>query len=213
MQITSGADRGRNIAVAEGLVRSAAEAGARLIVLPEKWAYIHGPRTAEGAEPLDGPSVAAATTWARALDVAILAGSIIERTDAGRVHNTSLLIAPDGEVAGVYRKLHMFDVEVRWARVPRVGRHGAGSQIVVADVLGRDRHVGLLRPALPRALPPPRRAGCRILVVPAAFTEPPRARLTGTRCCERGPSRTRCFVIAAAQVGRNDDGAVRTATA
>ena len=55
--MTSTADRDRNIAAAGALVARAAAAGARLAVLPEKWPYIHGPRSREGAEALDGPSV------------------------------------------------------------------------------------------------------------------------------------------------------------
>ena len=54
----------------------------------------------------------------------------IEGTDAGRVHNTSLLIAPDGEVAGVYRKLHMFDVEV-------------GDEIIYSKYGGTEVKVGM----------------------------------------------------------------------
>ena len=208
MQITSGADRGRNIAVAEGLVRSAAEAGARLIVLPEKWPYIHGPRTAEGAEPLDGPSIAAASEWARALGVAILAGSIIERTEAGRVHNTSLLIGPDGRVVGVYRKLHMFDVEVNGLEYRESAATAPGSEIVSADVLGR--RVGMsvcydLRfPELYRRLVAD---GARILVVPAAFTATT-GRAHWETLLRARAIENQAFVIAAGQVGRHDDGTV-----
>ncbi len=158
--MTSGADRAANIARAGELVGEAADAGARLVVLPEKWPYLHGPRTAEGAEPLDGPSAAAASAWARELGVAILAGSLIERTEAGRVHNTSLLLAPDGSVVGVYRKLHMFDVNVDGRAYRESAATAPGSEVVAARrprAPGRD--VGLLRPALPGAVPPARVGG------------------------------------------------------
>jgi len=112
VQMRSTADRPGNIATADGLVRRAAAGGARLIVLPEKWPFIHGSRTAEGAEPLDGPSVTAARGWARELGVAILAGSVIEIRDGGLPCNTSVLVDPTGAVVAVYRKLHMFDVDV-----------------------------------------------------------------------------------------------------
>ena len=61
------------------LVQAAAAAGARLVVLPEKWNW-WGPAsaTASGAEPLDGPSLAAARAWARDLGIAIVAGSVLE---------------------------------------------------------------------------------------------------------------------------------------
>ena len=174
-------------------MREAAAAGARLIVLPEKWPYIHGPRTAEGAEGLDGPSVTAAVAWARALGVAILAGSIVERADGGRVHNTSLLIAPDGAVAGVYRKLHMFDVEVGGVSYRESAATAPGSEIVTADVLGR--RVGMsvcydLRfPELYR-LPDP--AGAPRSSSSRPPSPRPPAATTGSPCCAPGRSRTRC---------------------
>ena len=62
--------------MAEGLVRRAAAAGAKLVVLPEKWHYIDdSSRLRHGAEPLDGPSVEAVRGWAREHGVAIVAGS------------------------------------------------------------------------------------------------------------------------------------------
>ena len=136
--MSSSADRGRNIAAAERLVRRAAVAGARLVVLPEKWPYIHGPRLLEGAEPLDGPRSAAARAWARELGVAIVAGSVIERaTGTARAHNTSVLVGPDGAVAAVYRKIHMFDVDVGGVSYRESAATAPGDEVVVADALGR----------------------------------------------------------------------------
>jgi len=206
--MTSGDDRGRNIAVASGLVADAAAAGARLIVLPEKWPFIHGPRTSEGAEALDGPSITAAAGWARDLGVAILTGSVIERADRGRVHNTSVLIAPDGGVTGTYRKLHMFDVDVGGVSYRESAATAAGDEIVVASVLGR--RVGMsvcydLRfPELYRRLT---LQGAEIVVIPAAFTQTTGRdhweTLVRARAIEN-----QVFVIAAGQVGRHADGTV-----
>jgi deaminated glutathione amidase len=207
VQITSGADWEANIARAQALVRRAAAAGARLVVLPEKWPYIHGPRTAEGAEPLDGPSVAAAAGWARELGVAILAGSIIERTAAGRAHNTSLLLGPDGAVAGVYRKIHMFDVDVDGTEYRESAATVPGTEIVAADVLGR--RVGMsvcydLRfPELYRALMSPQ--PCDLFVMGAAFTHPTGQAhwevLLRARAIEN-----QCHVLASAQGGTHANG-------
>ena len=66
VQLTSTADRDRNLATADRLTRAAAAAGAELVVLPEKWAVLGTPeQTAAGAEPFDGPAL----TWARQADV------------------------------------------------------------------------------------------------------------------------------------------------
>jgi predicted amidohydrolase len=206
--MTSTADRDRNIATAGSLVARAAAAGARLVVLPEKWPFIHGPRTREGAEALDGPSVSAARSWALEHGIAVLAGSVIEARDDGRAHNTSELVGPDGGVAATYRKLHMFDVDVGGVSYRESAATAPGDAIVAADVLGR--RVGMsvcydLRfPELYRRLAA---EGADVIVVPAAFTaatgrdhwEP----LLRARAIEN-----QAFVIAAGQYGTHDDGTV-----
>ena len=206
--MTSAADRGRNVEVAGELVRRAAEAGARLVVLPEKWPYVHGPRSREGAEGLDGPSVAAVRRWAGELGLAILAGSVIEGASGGKVFNTSVLVQPDGTVSHVYRKLHMFDVDVGGVSYRESAATRPGAEIVVGEALGR--RIGMsvcydLRfPELYRRLAI---EGAQVIVVPSAFTsttgrdhwEP----LLRARAIEN-----QAFVIAANQFGGHDDGTV-----
>ena len=208
VQMRSGADRAANIAAASALVGRAAAYGARLIALPEKWPFVHGPRTAEGAEPLNGPSVTAARGWARDLGVAILAGSLIESRDDGPPRNTSVLIDPSGEVVAVYRKLHMFDVDVGGVSYRESAATAPGDEVVLGRVLGRGIGMSVcydLRfPELYRSLA---FAGAEILVVPAAFTsatgrdhwEP----LLRARAIEN-----QAFVIAPGQHGTHDDGTV-----
>ncbi len=111
IQMNSTADRSRNRATAERLVRAAAAAGAELVVLPEKWNVLgSAEQLAAGAEPLDGPSTTWARELARELRIDLLAGSIVERREDGRRANTSVHVGPDGDVKAVYRKLHLFDV-------------------------------------------------------------------------------------------------------
>ena len=173
VQLTTSADRERNIEVAGALVARAAESGARLVALPEKWHYIHDPdHMAQGAEPLDGPSVQAARGWARTWGVAVLAGSVVERVDGrDRAYNTSLLIQPDGSVTARYRKLHLFDVEVGGVVYRESAAALAGEEVVTGEALGRT--IGLsvcydLRfPELYRRLAV---GGAEIITVPSAFT-------------------------------------------
>ena len=108
VQLNSGNDKRRNLEVSERLVRAAADDGARLIVLPEKWNLLGvAEDLMAGAEAVDGPSIDAARGWARDLRVQIVAGSIAERVDGEeRLFNTSLLIDDDGEVVASYRKIH-----------------------------------------------------------------------------------------------------------
>lgn len=203
VQLTSSADKHANLATAEGLVARAAEAGARLVVLPEKWNLVDAD---EGqlaqAEALDGPSIGAARDWARRHAVAIVAGSISEAVPgADRAFNTSVLVHPDGSIGAVYRKLHLFDVDVGGHEYRESAAAMPGSDVVVADVIGR--RIGLsicydLRfPELYRRLT---LDGADIVAVPSAFTAVTGAAhwepLLRARAIEN-----QAFVIAAGQTG------------
>ncbi len=174
IQLNSTNDKARNLGVAERLVADAAAAGAELIALPEKWNLLGSPEDLEaGAETLPGgPSLSAARSWARALGVHLLAGSIAERqADGDRLFNTSCLIDATGETVATYRKVHMFDVDVGGVSYRESELEQPGDELVVADVDGLE--VGLsvcydLRfPELYRILAV---RGARLLVVPSAFT-------------------------------------------
>ncbi|WP_100837262.1 carbon-nitrogen family hydrolase [Kitasatospora fiedleri] len=150
---------------AAALVR--AQDGADLVVLPELWpvggfAYDAWPT---GAEPLDGPTAEAMSAAAKAVGCWLHAGSIVERDPDGPIYNTSLLFAPDGELARTYRKIHRFGFDRGEAVVM-----GAGQEIVTADTgfaaLGLATCYDLRFPELFRALLD---AGAELLVVPAAW--------------------------------------------
>ncbi|WP_217913693.1 carbon-nitrogen hydrolase family protein [Miltoncostaea marina] len=206
--MSSRADRDANLATAGRLVRRAAAAGARLVALPEKWPFVHGPRTREGAEALDGPSLAAAAGWARELGVAVLAGSVIEAAADGWVHNTSVLVGPDGAALGTYRKIHMFDVDVGGVAYRESAATAAGDETVVAEALGRRIGMSVCYdvrfPELYRRLAD---GGAEVITVPAAFTE-----TTGRDHWEpllrARAIENQAFVLAPGQHGRHDDGTV-----
>ncbi|HVV91740.1 MAG TPA: carbon-nitrogen hydrolase family protein [Solirubrobacterales bacterium] len=173
VQLNSTAEKARNLATAEGLVRAAAAAGAELVALPEKWNLLAaGEELVAGAEALDGPSLTAARGWARALGIHLLAGSISEYAgDGEKPFNASVLIGPDGEDLAVYRKIHMFDVDAGGVSYRESAHEQAGEEIVAApvgDVLtGLTVCYDLRFPELYRALAV---RGARLIAVPAAFT-------------------------------------------
>jgi len=175
VQLNSNGDKARNLAAAERLVRAAAAGGAELVALPEKWNHLAaGEEMAAQAEPLDGPSLAAARGWARELGVHLLAGSIAERNaeaGKGRAFNASVLIGPGGADLAVYRKIHMFDVEAGGVAYRESDHETPGEEIVSAPVggveLGMSVCYDLRFPELYRILAV---RGARLLAVPAAFT-------------------------------------------
>ncbi len=173
VQLNSDADKGRNLAAAERLVRAAGVDGAELIALPEKWSLLaSGEEMAAGAEPLEGPSLAAARGWARDLGIHLLAGSIAERCeDGGKSFNTSVLIGPGGEDLAVYRKIHMFDVDAGGVSYRESDHERAGDEIVDAAIgdlrIGMTVCYDLRFPELYRILAV---RGARLIAVPSAFT-------------------------------------------
>ena len=94
-------------------------AGADLVVLPELWlpGYFAFDAYPELAEPLHGDTVMAAREWARQLGCHLHMGSVLERTDDGRLHNTAVLIDPDGGILHTYRKMHVFGYQSREAEL------------------------------------------------------------------------------------------------
>jgi deaminated glutathione amidase len=203
VQLNSTDDYERNLRVAESLVRAAAADGADLVVLPEKWTLL-GPSDAlrAAAQPLDGPALSAAASWARELGIHLVAGSVPELAEGQeKLFNTSALIGPDGAVRGVYRKIHMFDVDVDDVSYRESEAEQPGDEIVVAD--GGGIPVGLsvcydLRfPELYRILA---LREARIVTVPAAFTE-----RTGRDHWEvlirARAIENQVFVVAAGQIG------------
>ena len=172
VQLNSDGDRSRNLEIAERLVREAADAGAEFVALPEKWnLFGSGEDMAAGAEPLDGPSLTAARSWARELGVHLLAGSIAELRDGERPFNTSVLIDPAGEDLAVYRKIHMFDVDVGGVEYRESANEAPGDEIVAAPVgeliAGLTVCYDLRFPELYRILAV---RGARLITVPSAFT-------------------------------------------
>jgi len=173
-QMVSTADKTRNLEAATRLVRRAAGLGARLVGLPENFSWM-GPEEerAGAAESLEGPTLSHMAQLARELGISLLAGSVLEEgAPGGRLYNTSVLFGPEGQRLAVYRKIHLFDVEVGDGQTYRESAAVApGAEVVSADTpLGR---VGLsvcydLRfPELYRRLSA---EGAEVLMVPSAFT-------------------------------------------
>jgi predicted amidohydrolase len=216
VQMNTRGDVAVNVSAATALVEAAAVAGARLVALPETWAYKGGRQgIIASAEPVDGPSNAALARLAARLGVFVLAGSIYEPSpEPGRVYNTSALFGPDGGLRAVYRKIHLFDVTAG----PTVYRESddvvPGAELVIATVdprpaetaapsapvtLGLTICYDLRFPELYRGLA---LSGAQILCVPSAFTAYTGAAhwevLLRARAIENG-----CFVIAPGQVGEH----------
>ena len=173
-QMVSTADKGHNLDVASRLVRRAAGLGARLVGLPENFSWMGPePERQAAAEGLDGPTLARMAELARELKVTLLAGSVLETgAPGGRLYNTSVLFGPGGERLAVYRKMHLFDVDVGdGATYQESAAVAPGTEVVAADTevgrLGLSVCYDLRFPELYRRLS---KGGATLRAVPAAFT-------------------------------------------
>ena len=114
IQMATSNDKSANLEKAENLIRLAAARGARLVALPEVFNW-RGKRADEAAaaESLEGATLTLMAGLARELEVHLLAGSITEDAPGQpKRYNTSVLFGPDGERLAVYRKIHLFDVDL-----------------------------------------------------------------------------------------------------
>ncbi|MET7987646.1 MULTISPECIES: carbon-nitrogen family hydrolase [unclassified Streptomyces] len=117
-----------------------AERDADLVVLPELWPVgaFDFERFDAHAEPLAGSTAAAMGAAAKDAGVWLHAGSIVERSPDGALHNTSLLFGPDGGLHGTYRKIHRFGFDRGEAALMT-----AGQEVVTAPLTGTGLTAGL----------------------------------------------------------------------
>lgn len=151
--------------------RLRATPAADLIMLPELWpvGFFRFDEYAAEAEPFEGPTVTMLAEVARERSCHVLTGSFVERTPDGRLHNTCVLLGPDGDALLTYRKMHLFGYQSRERELLTPGQESP----VVATPLGRigvGTCYDLRFPEFHRALVD---RGAEIILVPSAW---PRAR-------------------------------------
>jgi predicted amidohydrolase len=209
IQLNATDDIDRNLERADRLVREAASLGAQLIALPEKWTVLGTREQMQaGAQPLDGPAITWAREIASELEIDLIAGSFFELiTDREKGANTSVHVGPDGELKAVYRKIHLFDVEVDGAVYAESSTEEPGNEIVMTRLmggcsLGMSICYDLRFPELYRILAT---RGAELITVPSAFTLPTTRDhwevLVRARAIEN-----QCFVIAPNQIGSHPGG-------
>jgi N-carbamoylputrescine amidase len=102
-----------NLEDAIGHVRDAAGRGAEIVCLPELFLTQYfcqreDPALFDLAEPIPGPTTRRLGDLARELKIVIIA-SLFERRAPGVYHNTAAVLDKTGNLAGIYRKMHIPD--------------------------------------------------------------------------------------------------------
>ncbi len=210
IQMRSGLEPERNLTDALALIGEAKQAGADYVLTPEvtnilalKREHLFAKIVAEE----DDPTLAAMREAARKLGIYVHIGSIAIKASHDKAWNRSFLIDRKGDVIARYDKIHMFDVDLAGGESYRESNnYRPGDLAVVTDLpwgrLGMTICYDLRFPDLYRALA---EAGASFLAIPAAFTQQTGEAhwhvLQRARAIENG-----CFVFAAAQGGRHENG-------
>lgn len=213
-QQNSNDDVERNLATVRRNVERAKKRGAELVVLPECFSFLGRDKDYFGiAEPLpeNGPDARGGgeifkvcTSLVREFDVDIIFGGFWEKRPDDKVCNTSLFLKRDGTIGGVYRKIHLFDVELADGTVLKESNTvEPGNELCAVDTeagrVGMSICYDVRFPELYRGLVD---LGAELLTVPAAFTlttgKDHWEVLLRARAIE-----SQAFVLAAAQVGHH----------
>jgi deaminated glutathione amidase len=210
IQMRSGLRPAANIDDAVRLIGDAKSAGADYVLTPEMTNILAAKREqlfAAIVEEERDSSLATVRELARKLGIYIHIGSLAIKLSNDRAANRTFLIDPKGEIVARYDKIHMFDVDLADGESYRESRnYRPGELAVMADLpwgrLGLTVCYDLRFPALYRALA---EAGAIMLAIPSAFTQQTGEAhwhvLMRSRAIENG-----CFVFAAAQGGRHENG-------
>ncbi len=211
VQMCANADVEANLDSTLSLVSGAADAGARVVLVPEAFAFIGRERDrAEWLERLpepnstdaQGPILERCAETVRTTGSHLVLGGFPEQAPHGRAYNTCVHLTPDGVVAAAYRKIHLFDVDLAdGTRLLESRGTAAGDRAVVTETpfgpLGLTVCYDVRFPLLYQALAD---QGAMAIAVPSAFT-----RTTGrdhwhvllrARAIE-----CQCYILAPAQHG------------
>ena len=210
--MNSGADVLANLELADRLLGEAAADGCKLAVLPENFALMahRGRDKSKHAEPPGkGPLQSFLSEAGDRHGLWIVGGSIpLASPDDNRVYGACVVVDDDGNTKVIYRKIHLFDVDLPEREESYRESHSmyAGDDTVAIDTpIGR---IGLticydLRfPELFRTLVDD---GAEVFTVPAAFTA-----VTGTAhwhaLLRARAIENLAYVIAPGQYGEHPDG-------
>uniref|UniRef100_A0A3Q0KKA9 bis(5'-adenosyl)-triphosphatase n=3 Tax=Schistosoma TaxID=6181 RepID=A0A3Q0KKA9_SCHMA len=227
VQMQSTADKERNFEQAVKYINQAKSSGVKIVFLPECFDFVGRSReeTLGLSEMLDGPLITKYRALAAQESLWIsLGGAHIRTTENdGQLYNSHIVINSDGQIMGVYHKVHLFDANLSTKETtPNIKstctqssffesktiRAGTEAPIVIQNTpvgnLGLAICYDMRFPELASHLRYAKNA--HVLSYPSAYT---------TRTGEAGHWHTliraraienQCYVVAAAQEGKHNEG-------
>ncbi|MBA7523605.1 Deaminated glutathione amidase [subsurface metagenome] len=174
IQMNSRGNKEKNVQKAEKFIDEAAGKGVKVVALPELFNFL-GPdeEILSNAENIPGPTIDRIRNKATRYGIYILCGSILEKsTGLDKAFNTSVLVDPQGKIIARYRKIHLFNLEIKGGPLYKESTFvQPGREIVTVDTkltkFGLSICYDLRFPEIYRKLT---FNGARVIFVPAAFT-------------------------------------------
>jgi len=210
IQLRTGNDVTTNIKTVTDFIREAAAKGADYIITPETSALMEMSTKRLFAnthyEPED-VAIKSFSNLAAELGIWLHIGSLAIKLSDTKVANRAYIFTPEGKIAAIYDKMHMFDVDLSGGESYRESKnYQPGSRAVTVDMpwgrVGLSICYDLRFPQLYRAMA---QSGAGYLTVPAAFTKNTGKDhwhiLLQARAIENG-----CFVFAPSQGGTHENG-------
>ncbi len=174
VQMNSGDDFRQNLKFAHQQIQKASRQAITLLAFPEVFLYLGN--TSEGkfkiAQTLDGEIVQSFRNYAARYGISVLLGSIYEIVPdySEHLYNTSILLDGRGEIRGIYRKIHLFDVDAPTLRSLESRQIAPGMDTVVVEheigKIGLSICYDVRFPGLYQHL---RDKGAEVVFVPSAF--------------------------------------------
>jgi len=214
VQMTSTSDKNANLQTAGQLIEQADRHGAQMVFLPEAFDIIGSSRqeTIDARESLNGPTISAYKQLAKKYNIWLSLGGFHEKpsesdnsTDS-RVYNSHIILDSSGDMVDVYRKTHLFDVDIAGGVKLKESEWTIPGQTIGPPVNSPVGKIGLgicydMRfPEMSLGL---RQQGAEILTFPSAFTV-----TTGMAhwqpILQCRAIENQCYVIAAAQIGQHN---------
>ena len=177
VQINSNFQKESNLSKVMTFLAEAVKNSARMIALPEVFNYrglLNTPAIRDDVfESIPGPSTRPLVDFCKKKRVAILAGSVYERSrQPGKAYNTSILINQKGEIVAKYRKKHLFDAEVGGKKIRETQIFLPGNRGQIFDIkpfrFGMSICFDLRFPEQYRDYAA---QGCHVFCIPSAFTQ------------------------------------------
>jgi predicted amidohydrolase len=207
IQMVSTPEPAQNFAVAQRLVKEAAEQGAQLALLPEYWPIMGLEDTDKLAlaEQDGGEIQSRMAAMAKDNGIWLIGGTLpMASIEAGKVLNATLVYNPQGEVVARYDKIHLFSFSKGEEHFDEARTIRHGTEVATFDApfgkVGLSVCYDLRFPELYRAM-----GSCALMVAPSAFTyttgQAHWELLLRARAVEN-----QCYVLAAAQGGKHVNG-------